>query len=194
MKETEVEALLGRDLSSAETQNFKLYLDLATERIENLLCMSLALAGDDPDAEERIYSARPGYRTLYVDPFTAITTIVVDGDTVSADDYTLEDNRVVFEEPMGTSSVTITGTWGYSELPASIKLLLARMFELTSKPRRGGVRAKSIEDFSVTYADISAFEEFVADNRAIIEQYRLCDPDSIHGEVYDEFNIQSVWH
>lgn len=38
---TQVEALLGRPLSTVEDTNFNLYLKIASERLEDLLCLTL---------------------------------------------------------------------------------------------------------------------------------------------------------
>lgn len=37
----QIEALLGRSLSTVEDTNFNLYLKIATERLEDLLCLTL---------------------------------------------------------------------------------------------------------------------------------------------------------
>lgn len=42
LTQTEVEALLGRSLSSVETSNFDLYLDIASAKVENLICTTLS--------------------------------------------------------------------------------------------------------------------------------------------------------
>lgn len=192
-----VSALLGRSLTSYEEDNFDLYLEIATDNLQSLLCMSLFVQGEDPSPESRLYMAREGYRTLYVDPFTYLDSITVNGEVKEVSYSQYENyggtwyNAIAFDEPMGTSAdntIEVTATWGFPELPASLKFLLAQMFGVVTKKQTSRVKSKSNEGFSVTYADDSAFQQYVLDNASLINKYRMCDRLTIilHGDTYKD--------
>lgn len=192
MTEEELVSLLGRELSSVESDNFDLYLESATENLESLLCMSLYLQGESPSPESRLYMAREGYRNLYVDPFTYLDSVTINGEAeaVTYSQYGKTGtwyNVIEFEEALGTpddNSIEITATWGFTELPATLKLLLAQMFKLVSKKQSQRVKSKTNEGFSVTYFDTSDFDQFVLDNYSVISRYQICDKLMVilHGE------------
>lgn len=52
LTQTEVEALLGRSLSSVEANNFDLYTKIAIAKVENLLCITLEELADELETNE----------------------------------------------------------------------------------------------------------------------------------------------
>lgn len=197
INQQDVAKLLGRPLSSKETASFEEYIDIAKEDLEELLGIKIEKSEEDPS--ERTFDQRDGYRSLYVDPFTSITSIEIgDEDPLTGDDYHVAQNdlrnapwynTIVFKERMCSSDdlVTVNATWGFGQsLPKDLQLLLARMFMVVANVDTSGkdkVRSKSIEDFSVTY-DLgkTTLDRFYEENRRIIRKYRqLPVGDIAHG-------------
>lgn len=191
MTKQDVEKLLGRSLSSKENAAFEEYIDIAKTELEELLNIRL-----DRGTEERIFDSRDGYRTLFTDPFTVLTSIKIDDDTVDAAEYrkAWNDRRtntwynsVIFDcEMADDEEVAITATWGFGEkLPNDLSLLWARMFVVISSTEVSGsdrVRSKSIEDFSVTYdTSKQPKEQFLTDNARVIAKYKRPDAMTMHG-------------
>lgn len=181
--------LLGRSLTPNELANFDLYRSIAQSRLELLLCMNLSEAG-----ETRTYDGRIGYRTQYVDPLTAVSSVTVNGQEIVAADYTLKlwENRnaqwfniIEFKEHI-TGEVVVTAQWGFgSGCPVDLRLLLAKLFELNSTDQKDSrVKAKKIEDYSVTYKDTDTYEDLVSHYASVINKYSLCSRGSIrHGSI-----------
>lgn len=186
----DTEKLLGRSLSTKEDAAFEEYIDIAKEELEHLLGIRL-----DATTGAREYSARQGYRTLFVDPFTAIDSVTVDDDVVDEDDYKILHNErrsapwynsIVFDCRMGSKEVSVVATWGFGDdLPNDLKLLMARMFVVVSSEDVSGkdkVRSKSIEDFSVTYdTRQTPKEQFLVANARIIAKYQRPMGELGHG-------------
>lgn len=185
----QVAKLLNRSLTTAEDTNFALYLKIATERLQELLCMTLC-----GDAGERTYETRTGYRTLWVDPFTDINSITIDGN--ETEDYTKKQNDkfngswynvIEFDRKQTGKNVVVDAEWGFNPMPSDLQLLLAGMFNQNSVEQTsdGQVKSKKIEDFSVTYKDSATFDEFVSSNASVVEKYAQCSQGYIrHGNVY----------
>lgn len=192
----QVEKLLNRSLTSSEAANFETYLKIAIERLEELLCMRLC--GDD---SERTYAPRNGYRTLYVDPFTDINSVTIDGTEVDEDDYTIKQNdrysggwynSIEFDEKLHCKKVVVDADWGFDCLPVDLQLLLAAIFDNIGKQNEldRTINSKKIEDFQVSYNHSSItfsdtlWDSLEKDYRSIIDKYSLCDTGSIeHGSV-----------
>lgn len=191
--------LLNRSLSDAEDTNFDLYIKIATSRLEELLCMRVC--GDD---SERTYETRYGYRTVYVDPFTDVTSITIDDEAVSEDDYTLKQNdsyngswynAIEFDTKRRGENIVVDADWGFDSVPYDLQLLLARLFaqgtiEQTSDSQ---VKSKTIEDFSVTFKDSATYDEFVNSNSSVIKKYNQCNQGVIrHGAIWGYDDLRSV--
>lgn len=186
----QVSKLLNRSLTASEDSNFEMYLKIATERLEELLCMSLC--GDDSD---RTYAARNGYRTLFTDPFTDVTSVTIDGTEVDAGDYLVKQNdrysggwynSIEFDTPMHCKKIVVEADWGFDCLPVDLQLLLAKLFAQGSVEQRSDnqVKSKKIEDFTVTYKDGTTFDEFVSANQHVISKYSLCNVGDVqHGSI-----------
>ena len=192
MNKTELEALLGRSLTTRENTNYKLYLKIAEESLENLLCLSLDCK---QVSENRTFDAREGYSTVFVGIFTEVSEVKVDDDVVSPDSYypAQWDNRnaswynsIVFTERFDEASeIEVTADWGFDEQPSHLKQLIAQLFANVSKKYSvGNVKSKRVEDFSITYSDLTDDQAFQEANKRVIQQYSLCNVGNIrHGEV-----------
>lgn len=183
LSKEQVAKLLNRSLTSSEDANFDTYLKIAVQRLEEMLCMTLC-----GDAAERTYQTREGYRTLYVDPFTDVTTVTVDGKEVTAFTKKQNDkfngywyNVIEFDSKQTGKNVVVDADWGFDKLPVDLQLLLARLFGQGSVEHTsdGQVKEKKIEDFSVTYKDGATFDEFVLANSSIIDKYSQCNVGTI---------------
>lgn len=199
LSKAQLATLLNRSLSSAEDTNFDLYLKIATSRLEELLCMRVC-----SDGGERTYESRYGYRTVYVDPLTDVTSITIDGEDVSEDDYTLKQNdslngswynAIEFDTKRTGENIVVDADWGFDSLPVDLQLLLARLFDQGSVEQTsdGQVKSKSIEDFSVTFKDSATYDEFVNSNSSVIKKYNLCNQGIIrHGSIWGYDDIRPV--
>lgn len=186
LTQSELQALLGRQLTTNEVTNLALYNELAKDAIEQLLCTSL-----DSVTEARTFTPRQGYSTIFTDIFTDVQSVVVDGETLPATEYSLRQwdkhtgtwyNSIVLHNQT-SEDVTITADWGFkttptNKLPKDLQKLLANAFNGVSASnkaqKRSGVKSKKIEDFSVTYSDMSSESQFALDNSATIRRYSLC--------------------
>lgn len=196
LKEADMVKLLGRSLTATESANYDLYLKIATERLEDLLCMTIC--GDD---SERTFATRLGYRTVYIDPFTSIDSVTIDGEVAEEDTYTIKQNDkfngswyniIEFTTKRSGEDIVVDADWGFDKFcPAGILNLLAQLFNLGSVEQLtdNTVKSKKIEDFSVTYKDTPTFDSLVLANSAVIDKYSQCNQGVIrHGRV------QSIRH
>jgi hypothetical protein len=85
MKKEQVAKLLNRSLTSGEVSNFDMYIKIAIERLEQLVCFRFCDKGGS-----RTYLCRFGYSSLYIDPCSTVKTVTVDG--VATTDYVLRQN------------------------------------------------------------------------------------------------------
>lgn len=193
LSEQEVAAYLGRPLTPTESTNFDLYLDTAVDNLQELLCFTLEVqGGSGATPEERTYTAREGYSTVFTDIFTDVDG--VERNETAVDDYTpmFFDNRnkgfynsLVFDnrERTDDAEIAITATWGFVELPKDLARVLSQAFAVVSKRYVvSNVKRKDVEDFSVTYGDLTDDEAFMKNNAITIAKYSLCDVGYIkHG-------------
>lgn len=199
MKQSEMSALLGRPLTSIEDTNFKTYLNIATQELEELLCITLC-NGDDGT---RTFDADEGYRTVFADIFTEVTEVKVDGDVVDPEDYSPRQwdkrnaswyNSIVFDTKFREESeVEITADWGFSSVPNDLKSLLAGLFsQVTSKNSASLVTSKQVEDFRIAFrADTTAVGQLLMDNATTVRKYSMCDIRPIRsGRVYCGYRLR----
>jgi hypothetical protein len=196
LKADEVSKYLGRSLTSTESANFDLYLKIATEKVEQLLCFELCAK-----AGERTYDSRAGYQTLFVDPFASVYKVTYNGSELSGDDYAIKQNdkysgswynSLVFDNKLDGGAVTVGAMWGFKTLPKDLASFLAQMFNQHSASQTpdGNVKSKSLEDFSITYKDTPSYDEFLNENSAVIGRYSLCGVGEIqHGDTYSVYRI-----
>jgi hypothetical protein len=204
LKKEKLALLLNRSLTTAETDNYDLYLKIAIEKLESLLCFTVC-----GDQGERTFESRTGYRTLYVDPFTDITSVTIDGN--ETEDYVKKQNDkfngswynvIEFDRKQTGKNVVVDADWGFNPLPSDLQLLLARLFDQGSieQTSDGQVKSKKIEDFSVTYKDSATYDEFVMSNASVIDKYAQCSQGYIrHGSVtptylYGDNDVRPVYY
>jgi len=196
--------LLGRPLTSVETANEELYLDIAYERLESMICSTV-----DSIAEERTYDGRDGYSTVFTDVFVEVSSVTVNGKLLDAADYSIRQwdkrnaawfNSIVLKNKLcGNSEVVIDATWGFADdtMPGDLQLLVAQLFALVGKMNKGNgnVKSKKVEDFSISYNDNSVYNQFVIDNAATIRRYSLCDIGKVrNGKVRSDFwRLERYW-
>lgn len=185
-------ALLGRPLTTRETTNKSLYLDIAKSNLESYLCIDLSC---NPIEEERIYSARDGYSTLFLDILTEVIEVTVNDEIVDDTTYHTAyfDNRngtvfnsIIFNTPFRCDEdVTVKAVWGFQKLPNDLQRLIAQLFAITSKAySTGSVKRKKVEDFDITLGDTTPEQDFLNQNAAVIRKYSLCNLGDVkHGEV-----------
>jgi hypothetical protein len=185
MTQQELEALLVRPLTSIEATNINLYLEIAKEQLEYLLCINLEVNPDtsgDPEETTRTFEIREGYSTVFTDIFTELSEVKVDG-VITTDFYQAfwdkrnnsYYNSIVLNE-CGGKVAAITGYWDFSSIPADLQRLWAQAFAVVSAKRSvKAIESKKVEDFSVKYGDLSDDEQFVKDNARTIRKYSMCN-------------------
>lgn len=187
MTQEEISALLGRPLTPVEVTNFDLYLEIAEERLSDLLCVSFTVV-----TEDRTFDIRENYRTVMLNVFTDINSVENDGEAVT--DYTKYQwdkrnaswfNSIVLDTCL-PGPLTINADWGIAPLPVDVQLLLAKLFALVSRMNagNGNVKSKKVEDFHITFSDHTEYQQFLLDNQATIDKYSLCGEVTVqHGRV-----------
>lgn len=190
----QIAKLLNRPLSEEETANYSLYLNIATERLEDMLCLNFT-----KEIAERVFYTRDGYRTVFTDPFVGDPTVTVDGvEKTLGTDYTVRQfdrpntgwsNSVVFKRHLhrNIEEIAITAEWGFDEVPVDIQLFLSKLFDVNSKEQNLEKipTSKKIEDFSVTYQKPLSLEEVIVQNSSVIAKYAQCSRGSIRsGHIY----------
>lgn len=190
LNQAQIEKLLGRSLTANESSNFTLYLKIATQRLEELLCMNLK-----SDASERTYETRKGYRAVYVDPFTELNSVTIDDEVVDEDDYTIKQNDnlnaswyniIEFDTVRRGQKIVVDADWGFGSCPTDLQLVLAKLFDQGSVEQLtdNTVQSKKIEDFTVTYKDGATFDEWILANQSIVDKYSHCNQGYIrHGRI-----------
>lgn len=190
MNSTTVAALLGRPLTTIETTNFNLYLKIARQSLDDLLCTNLC-----DDSETRTFDVRAGYSTLFTDIFTEITEVKRNDEVVT--DYSVRQwdrrtgswyNSIVFENKLEADDVIeVTADWGFASIPSDLQLVLAQLFGLITKKNKldPTVASKQVEDFRISFnVDADLDDEFYKQYNKTITKYSLCTIGNIqHGEV-----------
>lgn len=194
MDESDIEALLGRTLTSIETANFQTYINIANENLETLICTPFEEA-----EETRVFDTRDDYKTAFVDIFWRITEVKLDDEVIT--DYTVRQwdkrsgswyNSLVFEDYLEGKVLEVTADWGFTpqsdapSLPLDLQQVLAGLFGLISKKNKhdGSIQSKQVEDFRITLRDINLDEDFNRLYGSTIAKYSLCNiPDFKQGEV-----------
>jgi hypothetical protein len=194
MKAAQLSALLGRPLTSVETDNLTLYVKIATETLEDMLCTSLC-DQDDP----KLYDVREGYSTVFTDIFTDIDEVKIDGDVIASSDYSVRQwdkrnarwyNSIVFDRRLTSrdKEVEVSASWGFSPMPSDLQAVLAGLFDLITKKNKldPSVQSKQVEDFRVTLrADVDLDVEFYKKYGTTLRKYSMCDIGQIrHGKVH----------
>lgn len=185
MTKANLEAFLGRSLSSVEDTNIKLYTSMAYNMLSRILCTTVC-----NKTEARYFDARDGYHTLFTDIFSDINSITIDG--VEVTDYIVKQNdrrgtdwynSIVFtDEMVKDSEILVDANWGFNEVPLELQDLTAKLFGLVSSRNTTDSRitTKKIEDFSVSYRDITPDDQLLTDYAQVISKYSQCQ---LTGEV-----------
>lgn len=197
--EARMAALLGRPLSTVETTNFDLYLDIAAESLEDLLCTTL-----EDHTGERFFDTRKGYSTAFVDIFRSVSEVKIDGEVIDAENYSLRQwdkrsgswyNSLVFDDKFTCNGeLAITAEWGFetssgydTDWPTDLQTLLAGLFDLITKKNKlnGSISSKQVEDFRISFNTAVDLDiEFQNKYRMAISKYSLCNIGNVqHGKV-----------
>lgn len=193
MTKEKLAALLGRPLTSIEDANFKLYLNISTKSLEDLLCTTLC---DDEDP--RVYDVREGYRTLFTDIFTEVTEVKIDGTVIDPSKYSVRQwdkrsgswyNSIVFDTAFTecNDEVEVSGTWGFTSVPSDLLAVLAGLFGLITKKNNldPTIASKQVEDFRISFrGEVDLDTDFQSKYSHTLSKYSMCDiPDLQHGKV-----------
>lgn len=158
----------------------------ARQMVEALLCLDLTPA----TAQARTFTAREGMRTVFTGPFSNVSSVTVNGKAVTNYYPAFFDKRngtlfnsIVFTEPV-CGEVVVTGNWSATTLPADLQRLVDNALLVVNQAYSvKEVKSKRVEDFSVTYSDLSDDEAFLKQNAVTINKYSMCHIDYIlHGE------------
>ena len=181
MEQQDLEAFLGRPLSATEITNLTLYVKIAENTLDRILCTYLTAK-----TESRVYDTRDGFRTLFIDIFNKINSIKIDGVELAETDYIIKqnDNRngdwynsIVFaDEMIEDQTITVNADFGFVELPYDLQDLEAHIFDSISVRNSGDSRisSKKIEDFSVSYRDVTLDDQLLSDYSSVIQKYSQC--------------------
>lgn len=186
MNKSDISALLGRPLTTIEDTNFSLYLDIAKQNLGQMLCMELC-GEDDP----RVYEARDGYRTVFVDIFTDVHGVKLNGDVVTTFVKQQWDrksgtwfNSLVFEDKLEKDDeVEVSASWGFDKYPTDLKVLLSELFSMITKKNKFDVTiaSKQVEDFRISFNTTADLDEsLIAKYKYTINKYSLCNISEVH--------------
>lgn len=205
----EMAKLLGRSLSDSETENYDLLLASAKSRLEAEV--NSRIDSDDKEISRK-YIANRGFRQLFVDPFSNLTSAKIDG-VVQSDVMEMNNddlnaswfNSVKFAKRMCGHLVEVEAVWGYgSDLPGDLKLVWAQLFgavsatSLDNRDENGrllsDISSESILSHSVSYGNSGAVDDFTkifAKNAQIIAKYRK--PDNFRIDITDDFTRAELY-
>jgi hypothetical protein len=189
MDETIIEALLGRTLTDIESDNFNLYLNIAEENLEELICTPI-----ESVTEDRVFNTREGYSTAFVDIFNELNSVEIDGEVIDTSEYSVRQwdrrnaswyNSIVFEDKFGSDvEITVNADWGFlvtsgddSDFPVDLQMLIAELFGLISRKNKSDstIASKQVEDFRISFnADADLDDEFYTKYSSTISKYSLC--------------------
>lgn len=188
MNQAQLEALLGRPLTPTEVENLDLYIDIAYESLDELLCTTI-----DDIAEIRKFYTRAGYSTAFIGLFRSVSKVELNGTELSTDKYTLMQwdkfngswyNSLVFTDKFNKDDfIEVTAEWGFStdptfDVPSDLQLVLANLFSYITKKNKQDttVENKKVEDFSVSFnVDADLDDEFYNKFSKTIAKYGRCN-------------------
>jgi hypothetical protein len=192
MNQTTMSALLGRTLTPVEVTNFNMYLKIARQSLDDLLCTNLC-----DDSDPRTFDAREGYSTVFTDIFTDVDEVSINGIVQNTDTYSLRQwdrrngswyNSIVFDEKLSEGDeVEVSASWGFSTMPSDLQLVLAQLFGLITKKNKfdSTVSSKQVEDFRVSInVDADLDDDFYRQYNKTISKYSLCSIGNVtQGEI-----------
>lgn len=168
----------------------------ARQMVEALLCLDLTPAL----AQARTFTAREGMRTVFIGLFSSVSSVTVDGEAVTNYSPAFFDKRngtlfnsLVFTEPV-CGEVVVTGNWSAASLPADLQRLLDNALLVVNKAYSvKEVESKRVEDFQITYSDLSDDEAFLKQNAVTINKYSMCNESYIlHGDTCRHGRVCSI--
>lgn len=178
-KEQIIALLGGSPLTPSQDTNFKTYLSVAYDKIEELLCTPVK---QDVSAT-RYYTPRGGFRTVYTDLFTEIEQVKVN-DVVLLNFYPALNgdrnakvfNSIVLPQRLSSCDIEITADWGFDCPPKDLQQVIAQLFSLASQKFTASqdVKSKKVEDFSITFGDKTKLQKIIDDNSSTIDKYSQC--------------------
>lgn len=189
MTQSQLEALLGRPLTPTEVTNLTLYLDIANEALETLICTPITNV-----TGTRTFDTREGYSTVFLDIIRSVSEVKVDGNVTT--DYSLRQwdkrngswyNSLVFDKRFRkVQEVEVTGAWGFDPVPNDLRSVIAHLFAQVSAKNTfdGTIASKQVEDFRISYhANVTQDDDFTNKYGSIISKYSMCDiPYVKHGD------------
>jgi len=149
--------------------------------------------------ETRTYDAREGYRTIFTDIFTDVTSVTKNGEAVATTDYSIRQwdkrsaswyNSIVFTDALeADDEIAVTADWGFGgSMPKDLQLVLAQLFGLITKKNKfdATVSNKQVEDFRISFnADADLDEAFYKNYNSILKKYSMCSlPTLRQGEAH----------
>lgn len=156
----------------------------ATQLLESLLCLDFS-----QDTGERTFTVREGMRTVFTGIFSNVNSVTVGGQPVDYYPAFFDKrngeffNSIVLDEAV-CGDVVVDADWGFDALPADLQKLLANADAVVSQAYSvKEVKSKRVEDFQVTYSDLSDDEVFLKQNAITINKYSMCNvPYILHGD------------
>ena len=169
--------------------------DEAKMFLEELLCLDFT-----QDTDERTFSARDGMRTVFTGIFSNVNSVTVDGSAVTNYHPAFFDKRngqffnsIVFTTPVH-GEIVIDADWGFDALPKDLQKLISNADKVISQAYSvKEVKSKRVEDFQVTYSDLSDDEVFLKQNAITINKYSMCNvPYILHGDTCRHGRVCSI--
>ncbi len=142
-------ALIGRTLTQEEQDRGTALLRIASSIVQTEAKQHIAYVADDV-LERR--GSRESAILLPERPVIAIASVTIDGDTINADDYTIDGHEVTLVGGWGDScaALTITYTHGWADIPEAIKsVVLSAVMRVWSNP--GGIVSQTLGAASTTF-------------------------------------------
>ena len=147
----------------------------AKQWLESLLCLDLS-----QDSGERTFTPREGMRTIFTGIFSNVSSVTVNGTDVDYYPAFFDKrngefyNSIVLDCPPNCE-VIVDADWGFDTIPADLQRLLDNAEKVISKAYSvKEVKSKKIEDYSITYSDLSDDEVFMKQNAVTIAKYSMC--------------------
>ncbi len=198
MNQATLEALLGRSLTPNEVTNLTLYLNIAYESLEELICTPIAPADDT-----RVFDLREGYSTAFLGIFRSVSEVKIDGNIITSDKYSLRQwdkrnaswyNSLVFDHLFSKSDkeIEVTASWGFpttptNTIPVGLQSLIAGLFDHITKKNKLNptVASKQNREYRISFnKDVDLDDEFYNKYRKTISKYSLCNiPNVQHGDI-----------
>lgn len=165
----DVEAVLGRDIAGSELLRIERLLEMASRKVRVYTGQTFDVVENDVVALQTDFAG--GVR-LPQRPVTAVSSVVVLGETVDPDTYEwTSQGTLVRTYGFWSSTVTVTYSHGYETIPADVAQVVAELAAAKLTAPEGNVRSESIGSYSVSYGDSPA-TELTDDQRKLLDQYR----------------------